>query len=129
MNYLLSFLFAGTICAIGEFIYQKTKLTPGHIINLFVVIGTALSFFNIYDFLIENFYSGPTSLITNFGHSLYQGAKEGLINNNYLHMFTNMLKKSSGVLTVAIIMATLASLIKGPRPWVIIKFINHFVII
>ena len=49
MNYLMSFLFAGTICAIGEFIYQHSKLTPGHIINLFVIVGAALSFFN--DFL------------------------------------------------------------------------------
>ena len=116
MNYLMSFLFAGTICAIGEFIYQHSKLTPGHIINLFVIVGAALSFFNIYDILISIFYSGPTCLIMNFGNLLYQGAKEGIKTGNYLNLFTFMLKECSFVLSFATILAVISSLIKGPRP-------------
>ena len=117
MNYILSFVFSGVICAFAELIYQKSKLTPGHIINLFVVIGATLSFFNIYDFLIEKFYSGATSLIMNFSHLLYQSGKEYLLkSNSYLDIFKGMLVKASPVLSIAIILATLSSLIKGPRP-------------
>ena len=116
MNFLMSFLFAGAICAIGETIYQFSKLTPGHIINLFVIIGAALSFFNIYDYLIETFYSGPTCLIMNFGNLLYKGAREGVRTGNYLNLFSYMIKESSFVLSFATVLAVIASLIKGPRP-------------
>ena len=49
MIYLYSFLFAGTICLIGQVILDNTKLTPGHITSLFVVIGASLDIFNIYE--------------------------------------------------------------------------------
>ena len=49
MSYLLSFLIAGTICFIGQIIYDKTKLTPGHIVSILVVLGVVLSFYGIYE--------------------------------------------------------------------------------
>ena len=49
MNYLMAFLFSGFVCLLAQFIYEKTKLTPGHITSLFVVIGSFLDLFHIYD--------------------------------------------------------------------------------
>lgn len=49
MIYLNSFLFAGTICLIGQIILDNTKLTPGHITSIFVVVGSFLDVFDIYD--------------------------------------------------------------------------------
>ena len=49
MIYVYSFLFAGFVCMIGQLILDNTKLTPGHITRLFVIIGSALDVFNIYD--------------------------------------------------------------------------------
>ena len=49
MIYVYSFLFAGFVCMIGQLILDNTKLTPGHITSLFVIIGSALDVFNIYD--------------------------------------------------------------------------------
>ena len=34
-----SFLFFGLICLIAQIILDNTKLTPGHITSMFVVIG------------------------------------------------------------------------------------------
>lgn len=116
MNYLMSFLFAGIICSIGEAIYQYSKLTPGHIVNLFVIIGAMLSFFNVYDILINYFYSGPTCLIMNFGNLLYVGAKEGIKTGSYLNLFSYMLKECSFVLSFVTVISVIASLIKGPKP-------------
>ena len=116
MNYLMSFLFAGIICAIGEAIYEYSKLTPGHIVNLFVIIGATLSFFNVYDFLINTFYSGPTCLIMNFGNTLYKGAINGINEGGYLNLFSGMLKECSFVLAFSIVLAVISALIKGPRP-------------
>ena len=42
MYFIYSFLFCGTICLIAELILDNTKLTPGHITSIFVVVGAAL---------------------------------------------------------------------------------------
>ena len=44
---LLSFLFCGAICLIAQIILDNTKLTPGHITSIFVVLGALLDTFNI----------------------------------------------------------------------------------
>ena len=57
MYLFYSFLFCGTICGIGELILDHTKLTPGHITSLFVVLGAFLDTFGIYDWIIKtNWY-------------------------------------------------------------------------
>ena len=60
MIYLNSFLFCGTVCFISQLILDNTKLTPGHITSLFVVIGAFLDIFGIYDKFV--LYCGVTSL-------------------------------------------------------------------
>ena len=50
MYFINSFLFCGIICLIAEIILDNTKLTPGHITAMFVVVGAALDAFSIYDF-------------------------------------------------------------------------------
>ena len=50
---LYSFLFCGLICVIAQLILDNTKLTPGHITSIFVVIGSFLDTFSIYDKIVE----------------------------------------------------------------------------
>ena len=54
MNIFNSFIFCGLVCLIGQIILDNTKLTPGHITAMFVVIGAFLDIFGIYDKLILN---------------------------------------------------------------------------
>jgi len=75
MIYLNSFLFAGFVCLVGQLILDNTKLTPGHVTALFVVLGAALDTFNIYDKIIEKVGAGATTLIMNFGNSNANGEK------------------------------------------------------
>ena len=49
MIYLYSFLFAGFVCLIAQLILDNTKLSAGHITTLFVIIGSFLDVFDIYD--------------------------------------------------------------------------------
>ena len=53
MSYLLSFIVCGSICMIGQIIYDNTKLTPGHITSLFVVVGAFLDVFGLYDKILS----------------------------------------------------------------------------
>ncbi len=69
-----SFLFCGFICMISQIILDNTKLTPGHITSMLVVIGAFLDSFNIYDKIIKLVGGGALVPITSFGHSLAHGA-------------------------------------------------------
>ena len=115
MNYLLSFLFAGILCLIAQVILDNTKLTPGHITSIYTAFGAFLSFLGCYDKLIAKFGSGATVLISNFGHSLYNSAWQGYIENGFLGIFSNMLCKSSGVITGAIVISFLVSIVFKPK--------------
>ena len=61
MTYLYSFIFVGLVSALGQLILDNTKLTPGHITSIFVVVGAFLDIFNIYDHII-NFVASHKSL-------------------------------------------------------------------
>ena len=47
-----SFLFCGFICLISQVILDNTKLTPGHITSILVVVGAFLDSFSLYDKII-----------------------------------------------------------------------------
>ena len=111
MNYLLAFLFAGFACAIAQIILDNTKLTPGHITSIYTVVGAFLSFIGVYDKLVDKFGAGATTLISNFGHMLYQGGIEGYHSEGILGIFTGLLTKSSAAITGAIVFAFLVSLV------------------
>ncbi len=39
MDYLKAFIVGGLICAVGQILIDKTKLTPARILVTFVVVG------------------------------------------------------------------------------------------
>ncbi len=65
-----SFLFCGIVCLIAQLILDNSKLTPGHITSIFVVLGSFLDVFNIYDMIVEVVGGGAMVPITSFGHQL-----------------------------------------------------------
>lgn len=115
MKFILAFLFAGTVCGIGQIILDNTKLTPGHITSLFTCLGTFLSFLGIYDKLIKVVGAGATVLISNFGHLLYQGGLEGFHEEGILGLFSGLLCKSSLAIVGAIVFSFIFSLLFKPR--------------
>ena len=61
MTYVYAFLFCGLVCMIAQLILDNTKLTPGHVTSLFVVIGAFLDIAGIYDRIV--LYAGAGALI------------------------------------------------------------------
>lgn len=112
MQYLLSFLFVGVSCVIGQILFDKTKLTPGHIVSIFVIFGAILSFFGLYDYISEYASGGASILITNYGHLLYSSGVEGLKEGTLLNSLMNMMKSSSSTLVFVIFMGFVCSLVK-----------------
>ena len=114
MTYLYSFLFCGIVCLIGQIILDNTKLTPGHITSMFVVIGTLLDISNIYDKLIKVVGGGAMVPITSFGHLLMHGAMHGE-QDGVLGLFTGMFTYVSAGIASAIIFSFIFSLIFKPK--------------
>ena len=111
MIYINSFILVGIISMIGQIILDNTKLTPGHITSLFVVLGSILSFLGIYDKLIEFSKIGSSIPITSFGNLLYKATIEGFYLDGILGIFKNMLITTSAGISSTIIFAFIVSLI------------------
>ena len=115
MIYFNAFIFCGLICLIGQLILDNTNLTPGHITVIFVVVGTFLDIFNIYDKIVLWAGGGALVPITSFGHMLTHGAIEGYTNGGVLGLFTGTLNLTSAGISASIIFAFFLSLIFEPR--------------
>jgi len=115
MIYLYAFLFAGSICALGQIILDNTKLTAGHVTSLFTVVGAILSFIGVYPWLIQKCGAGATILIMNFGHALYSGGIQGYESMGWLGIFSELLCKSSLAIVAAVIFSFVLVIIFKPR--------------
>lgn len=115
MTYLYAFLFAGIVCLIGQIILDNTKLMPGHITSLFVVIGAALDIFSIYDLFVEKAGAGAMVCITSFGHLLIHGALAKAKSAGLLGLFTGMFSLTAAGITATIIFAFILTIIFKPK--------------
>lgn len=115
MIYLKAFLVAGIICMIGQLILDNTKLTPGHITAMFVVIGAFLDIFNLYDKLVIFAGGGALVPITSFGHLLIHGAIENTVKYGITGLLIGMFDLTASGITSAIIIAFFLSLIFKPK--------------
>lgn len=111
MTIFYSFLFCGIVCLLGQIILDNSKLTPGHITSLFVVLGAFLGMFGVYDKFIECVGVGANIPITSFGNTLFNGAYKGFQSGGFLGLFENMLCSVSLGITTAIIFSFIFSCI------------------
>ena len=115
MTYLYSFLFCGLICLIGQIILDNTKLTPGHITSMLVVVGTILDIFNIYDKIVKVVGGGAMVPIISFGHLLAHGVIKGIHKSGIFGLFTGMFTYVSAGIVAAIVFSFVFVLIFDPK--------------
>ncbi len=115
MIYLYSFLFSGLVCLIGQIILDNSKLTPGHITSLFVVMGSFLDIFNIYDKIVLLVGGGALVPITSFGHLLTHGAMIKASSIGFIGIAMGMFDFTASGITSAIFFAFIFSLFFKPK--------------
>lgn len=116
MSYLLAFLVCGIICTIGQILYDNTKFTPGHITSLFVVTGSILDVFGIYDKLLSISKVGASLPITSFGHSLMHAANEAMKGEQgLLGVASGLFNMTATGITSAILFAFLIAIVFKPK--------------
>ena len=96
---------------ISQIILDNSKLTPGHITSILVVLGAFLDCFSWYDSIIKVVGGGALVPITSFGHSLIHGA---LAKANSQGLVGILMGMFDGI-TSAIIFSFIFALIFKPR--------------
>ena len=112
---LKAFLVGGIICAIGQILIDKTKLTPARILVAYVVSGVFLTAIGLYDYLIELGGAGASVPLTGFGYTLAVGVQKAVEEYGLLGALTGGLTATAGGITAAITFGWIASLIAKPR--------------
>ena len=112
---LKAFLVGGALCAIGQVLIDKTKLTPARILTGYVVTGVVLGALGIYEPLVRWAGAGATVPLLGFGNTLAQGVKKAVAKQGLLGVVTGGLTASAGGIAAAVCFALLMALIFKPR--------------
>lgn len=114
MEYLKAFICGGMLCAIGQILIDKTKLTPARILTGYVVAGVILSAVGVYAPLAEWGGAGATVPLTGFGYSLAKGVQKAVGEKGWLGILTGGLTATAGGITAAVVFAVLMALLFKP---------------
>ena len=115
LQFLKAFIVGGLICVVGQILIDKTKLTPARILVSFVVIGTILSAFGLYQPLVDFAGAGATVPLTGFGHLLTKGVKKAIEEDGFFGVLTGGLTAAAGGITASIVCGVLVALIFKPK--------------
>ena len=114
MEYLNAFLCGGVLCAIGQILIDKTKLTPARILTGYVVAGVILSAVGLYQPIADWGGAGATVPLTGFGHALAKGVREAVAQKGWLGVLTGGLTATAGGITAAVVFGVVRAAIFKP---------------
>ena len=115
LPYLKCFAVGGALCALGQILIDKTKLTPARILTLYVVAGVILGALGLYQPLIDWAGAGASIPLTGFGNTLAKGVKDAVKEDGLLGVITGGVKAAAGGITAAVVFGYLAALIFKPK--------------
>lgn len=110
-----AFVIGGLICVVGQLLFDVAKLTPGHTLSLFVVIGAVLDGIGLYEPFIDFAGAGATIPITSFGNSLVHGALQEAEQHGLVGVLTGMFEVTSSGISAAIIFGFIGALLFKPK--------------
>ena len=115
IEYLKVFAVGGALCAIGQILIDKTKLTPARILTAYVVCGVILSAAGLYEPLVDFAGAGATVPLTGFGHTLASGVKKAVGLNGVLGAFTGGFTACAAGICAAMFFGVIVALLCKPK--------------
>ena len=115
LMYLKAFAVGGAICAIGEALVLRTRLTPARILVCYILTGVILSARGLYGPIVEFAGCGATIPLTGFGHALAQGVKHAVEEIGFIGAFTGGLSATAGGIAAAVLFGTLVAFLFKPH--------------
>lgn len=115
MKYITAFIVGGIVCALAQILMEKTKLMPGRIMVLLVVLGAILSFVGVFEPLKEFAGAGVSVPLLGFGHNLMKGVKEAVDEEGFMGLFTGGFQAAAVGCSAALIFGLLAAFVFKPK--------------
>ena len=115
MMYVKVFVVGGILCAIGQLLLMKTKLTSARILVGYVTAGVILGALGLYKPLIDFAGAGATVPLTGFGYLLAHGAMEAAQAEGVLGAFAGGITAGAGGIAAAVFFGYIAALIFKPK--------------
>ncbi len=115
MDYLKAFIIGGIICAIGQILIDKTKLTPARILVAYVIAGIVLTAVGIYEPFAKWAGAGATVPIIGFGYSLAKGVRAAVEINGLLGVLIGGVTAAAAGITASIFFGYLVALVCKPK--------------
>ena len=114
---LPAFIVGGAICVLGQILMDitKPKITPAHILVIFITAGVVLGALGIYEPLVKIGGAGATIPLSGFGYLLAKGAIEGVNDNGLLGALSGGVEAGALGIAVAVIFGYFVSLIFNPK--------------
>lgn len=115
MEYLYVFITGGIICIIGQLLMDATKLTPAHVLVMFVTLGAVLTGLGIYQPIVDFGKSGATIPLPGFGYSLAKGAIEAAKTDGLLGAFKGGIEATAAGVAAAVVFGYIIALVFSPK--------------
>ena len=114
MDYIKAFVIGGALCAIGQILIDKTRLTPARILVAYVIAGIILTALGIYEPFAKWAGSGATVPIIGFGYLLAKGTRLAVSTNGLLGAFTGGVKAAAAGIASSVFFGYLVAVIFKP---------------
>ncbi len=115
IQYIKVFAVGGALCAVGQLLIDKTKLTPARILTCFVVAGVILSGIGLYKPLADWAGAGASVPLTGFGNILAEGVEKAVHADGFLGAFTGGFTASAAGISAAVFFGIIIALIFKPK--------------
>ncbi|OQB11824.1 MAG: SpoVA protein [Firmicutes bacterium ADurb.Bin193] len=115
MEYFKVFWVGGLLCAIGQILIDKTKLTPARILVTYVVLGTIITGLGLYEPIVKYAGAGATIPLTGFGYALGKGVMTAVDEKGFVGIFTGGLTATAGGIAAAVFFGYIFALIFKPK--------------
>ncbi len=115
LDLLKAFAVGGGICVIGQLLIDLTKMTPGKVLVLFVVLGVVLGAIGVYEPLVDFAGAGATTPLTGFGYALYKGTRQAVIEKGILGAVSGPFSSASVGIMAAVLCGLVVSVFARPK--------------
>ena len=115
LDYGKAFVVGGALCALGQILIDRTKLTPARILTTYVVLGVVLGALGVYQPLADWAGAGATVPLTGFGNTLAKGVRKAVEEHGLLGAFTGGLTASAAGICAAVFFGYLVAVIFKPH--------------
>lgn len=115
MEYLIAFAVGGLICAIGQYILDKSTLTPGHVLVLFTVAGGILSGIGLYEPLLKFAKAGALIPVSGFGGAITRGVLLEMKRHGWVGIFSGVFEFTGLGVAAAVVFGFIFALIATPK--------------